>query len=470
MLSNRISAVIKVPAPLFFLAGAATSVTIFSRLDAPTERTVQRLVTVCLLCILFDGGMHIGRDRFRGAAAPILIVGVAGTFATAAALAALGHTVFGFSWYAAVLLGAVLAPTDPAVVFSVLGGSEISGRAGTILEGESGANDPVGIALVASLLSAGNLTDGSIGHVAGEFALQMSVGLAIGVAGGFGLLWFMRRVTLPSEGLYPLRSLAVVFALYSLATIAHGSGFLAVFIAGIVTGDESAPFKREVERFHAALASLAEIAAFVILGLTISLRDLVRLDVWVPTVVIAVVLAVVIRPLCVGACLLPARLRRNETAFVLFAGLKGAVPLLLGTTLLAANVGEPVRLYSIVVGVVVLSVLIQGSLVPAVARRLHLPMRAVEPQPWALGVRLTDEPTNVVRATVGAQSAAAGKPIREVRDVAAEPDDVWVHLVVRNGQILSTRGDTPLEAGDELVLSADPDSHRRLERHITGPS
>ncbi len=470
VLSNRISALTRVPAPLFFLAGAAVAVTVVTKLNAPPERTVERLVTVCLICILFDGGMRIGRDRFQAAMTPILLVGVAGTFLTTAAVAVLVNLGFGFSWYAAVLLGAVLAPTDPAVVFSVLGRREITGRSGTILEGESGANDPVGIALVASLLSVGRLTGGSVGHVTGLFVLQMGVGAVVGVVGGIGLLWFMRRIALPSEGLYPLRTLAFVFVLYAVAALLHGSGFLAVFVAGIVVGDERAPFKREVERFHSALASLAEIAAFVVLGLTVTLRDLVRLDVWVPVVVIAVVLAAVIRPLCVGVCLARAGLRRNEMGFVLFAGLKGAVPLLLGTTLLAARVDAPTRLYSIVVGVVVLSVLVQGSLVPWVASRVRLPIRLVQPQPWAFGVRLTDEPTDVLRLTVRPGSAAVGQSIRQFGESASDSEELWVHLIVRDGRLLSTHGDTTLEAGDELVISADPASHLRIETQVAGPS
>jgi cell volume regulation protein A len=470
VLSNRLSALVRVPAPLFFLAGAAVAVAAVPRLSAPPEQTVERLVAVCLLCILFDGGMQIGRDRFRPAAIPILTVGVAGTFLTTAGVMLLAHVAFGLSWYAAVLLGAVLAPTDPAVVFSVLSQREITGRAGTILEGESGANDPVGIALVASLLSAGKLTGGSVGHVVGEFALQMGVGAALGVAGGLGLLWFMRRVALPSEGLYPLRTLAVAFALYAVVALLHGSGFLAVFVAGIVIGDERAPFKREVKRFHSALASLAEIAAFVVLGLTVTLRDLVRIDVWVPAVIIAVALSAVIRPVSVGLCLARAKLRRNETAFVLFAGLKGAVPLLLGTTLLAARVDSPTRLYSIVVSVVALSVLVQGSLVPAVAGWLRLPMRLLAPQPWALGVRLTSEPTDVLRTSIGPGSAAIGRSIRELGHTGPELDDIWVHLVVRDGELLSNRGDTILAAGDELVVSADPTSHSRIVSLVADPS
>jgi len=466
ILSNRLTSRTRVPAPALFLVVAATTGAVLPGVVAPPERTVERIVTVALLCILFDGGMHIGWRRFRAAAAPIVVVGVAGTFLTAAAAAAVAHFGFGFGWYVSLLVGTAIAPTDPAVVFSVLGQREIRGRSSTILEGESGANDPVGIALLVSLLAAGSLSGGALVQVGGEFILQMGVGAAFGLIGGRSLLWFMRRISLPSEGLYPLRTLASVLVLYGATTIAHGSGFLAVFVAGIVLGDERAPFKKEVERFHSALASLGEIVAFVVLGLTVNLADLTRSDVWVPGLVLGATLAIVIRPLFVWLCLIPAKLRRNEQAFVLFAGLKGAVPILLGSLLLAANVPGAHRLYGIVIVVVAFSVLVQGGLVPAAARALHLPMHLVEPQPWSLGVRLAEEPEGVLRLTVAAGSRADGWTVDEMADAATDSGDsgdVWVNMVVRGGALVSVRGDTVLKAGDEVLVSADEQWHLRLE-------
>jgi len=463
VLSNRLTARLRIPAPALFLAAAAVTQAVVPGLQAPPERTVERIVTVALVCILFDGGLQIGWRRFRAAAAPIVVVGVAGTFLTTAAVAAVAHYGLGLSWYVALLLGTAIAPTDPAVVFSVLGQREIRGRSSTILEGESGANDPVGIALLVSLLGAGSLGGGAFAQVAAEFTFQMGVGAALGLLGGRALLWFMRRVSLPSEGLYPLRTLACVLVLYGGTTLAHGSGFLAVFVAGIVLGDERAPFKREVERFHSALASLGEIVAFVVLGLTVNLADLTRSDVWVPGLLLGASLALVIRPLLVGLCLMPARLRRNEQAFVLFAGLKGAVPILLGSLLLAANIPGAHRLYAIVIVVVTFSVVVQGSLLPTVARALHLPMRIVEPQPWALGLRLAEEPEGVLRLTVAAGSRADDQTVNDIAGAAGD-SGVWVNMLVRQGALVSVRGDTRLQAGDEVLLSADDHWHEHLQR------
>ena len=293
VLSNRLAHRVKLPAPALFLVGAAIAAKVVPALHGPSQQAVERVVTVALACILFDGGMNIGWARFRSAAVPIAVTGVLGTFLTVIAAALLAHFAFGLAWYVSLLVATAVAPTDPAVVFSVLGQREVSGRAGIILKGESGANDPVGIALMAEPDRApAGVSAGAFAHVGGEFLVQMAVGVAVGVAGGRALLWFTRRVPLPSEGLYPLRTLACVLLLFGVATLAHGSGFLAVFTAGIVLGDERAPFKREIELFHAALASLAEIVAFIVLGLTINLGVIARADVWVPGLILGAALAV----------------------------------------------------------------------------------------------------------------------------------------------------------------------------------
>src|SRR5919204_6498537 len=185
VLSNRISERVRVPAPAIFLLAAALASDLMPTLGQVSVTTVQRVVTVALAVSLFDGGMHIGWRRFCQAAGPVVWVGVAGTFLTAAALAAFAHALFGLGWRAGLLLGTALAPTDPAVVFSVLGRRQVAGRSGTILEGESGANDPVGIALLASLLTAGQTAGlAAAGSVAGQFLLQLAVGAVVGVAGG----------------------------------------------------------------------------------------------------------------------------------------------------------------------------------------------------------------------------------------------------------------------------------------------
>lgn len=450
--SHRLSERVRVPTPAFFLAAAALVVELVPSVHEPTHRAVERVVTVALVVILFDGGLHIGAARARASAPAILTLGVLGTFVTVAGGAVLVHLVLRVSWYPSVLVATAVAPTDPAVVFSVLGRREIEGRSGTVLEGESGANDPVGIALMAALLSAGSLSGHALLDVTGTFLLQMAVGAAVGLAGGRLLLLLVRRSPLPGEGLYPVRTLVAAGVLFGTATVAHGSGFLAVFLAGIVLGDERAPYKGEIERFHSALASLGEVVAFAFLGFTVHLDVLGRSDVWVPGLAIGLLLALVVRPVLCLPLLQPARLGRGESAFVLFAGLKGAVPLLLGSLVVGSSVGGGERLYGVVVVVVLVSVVLQGALVPVVARWSGVRMQTVELEPFSIGMRLRDEPQGAHRLTVAAGSAADG---RRIEDVPGLAEGTWISLVLRDGVLVPVRGDTVLRAADEVLVLVD---------------
>ncbi|WP_051367306.1 cation:proton antiporter domain-containing protein [Hamadaea tsunoensis] len=436
---------VRVPAPAIFLIGAAAASDLVPAWGRLSPETVGRIVTVALVVVLFDGGMGIGRRRFRTAAGSIAWVGVAGTFVTAAAVAACAHGLFGLGWQTSLLLGAALSPTDPAVVFAVLGRREIQGRSSTLLEGESGANDPVGIALMAALLAAGGATGWSaVGVGVREFAVQMSVGGVAGVLGGLGLAAFSRRVRLPHPGLYPLRSLAGAGLIYGVTTIAGGSGFLAVFVAGILLGDVAAPFQDDVRRVSTALASLGEIVAFTVLGLTVSLRGLPAGHAWQIGLGLAVLLAVLIRPVLVGLLLLRVRLTPGEKVFVLWCGLKGAVPILLGTFVLASGAAEADRIYGIIFVAVAFSVIVQGGLVGWMAKRCGVPVRERELRPWPLGIRLAGAPellSYVVEAGAPADGAAAG--------TLAEDHGVWIALLVRDGALVPVSADTVVRAGDE---------------------
>lgn len=454
LVANRVSNLIRIPAPALFLVVAAIASDLVPALGDLTQRLDERIVTVALIFVLFDGGMGIGWRRFRRAAGPVLWIGIAGTVVTAAGMALAAHGLFGFGWRTSLLLGTALAPTDPAVVFSVLGGREIAGRSGTILEGESGANDPVGIALLLAVLGATGGGATAVLSGLGEFALQMAVGLAVGAVGGLALRWVMQRVALPNEALYPLRVIAFAAVIYGLAAGLNGSGFLAVFLAGIIVGDVHAPYKPEVERFSSALASLAEIIAFTVLGLTISIRTLVTSTDLLVGLALAALLILVVRPVLVGALLLPVRLETNERLFVLWAGLKGAVPILLGIFLLSSNIPAAAQVYRIIFVVVLVSVVVQGGSVPTVARLLKIPMREQPPQPYAIGMRLRTAPDGLRRFTVQDGSPADGARVSEL-DLG---ENTRLSLASRGGELLPLRRDVTLKAGDELLAFSDPDA------------
>ena len=466
VLSTRLTQRYPVPAPAVFLVAAAAVSDVWPGVyQAVPIRTVERIAVVALIVILFNGGIDIGWRRFRASAGPILSIGLLGTFATAGLVAVLAHYVLGFDWMLAGIVGAAVAPTDPAVMFSVLGRREVAGRSGTTLEGEAGVNDPAGIALMLGMIELATHADASFWVVVREFALAMSIGAALGLLGALALLPVLRRVRLPSEGLYPVLALVLAGSLYGVTSLAHGSGFLAVFIAGLFLGDARTPFKAEIERFSASLASLAELVVFVALGLTIDLTGLSG-RVWLEGIVLALVLALLARPLVVLLTLGLARLSWAERAFITWSGLKGAVPILLAAFAVLGRVAGAERVYGVVFVVVLVSVVGQGTLVPRVARALNIPMRERLLLPWELSVRLGEEPQPAHEFEVGAGSRAAGHRIRDL----PLGEHAWVTLVVRDGVATRPGGSLELRVGDRLLFLAEADDLRPLTRLFTSRS
>jgi cell volume regulation protein A len=454
LLGMRLADRFSVPYAALFLLAAALISEVWTELQTVLSvKEVERIAVIALVLILFDGGLHIGLGRFRRSAGPILALGVLGTFATAGLVAVAAHTLLGFSWIDSGLVGAAIAPTDPAVTFSVFGSREIRGRAGTILEGEAGMNDPVGIALMIGMIELAKEPNGSFGIVISEFLVELTLGLVVGVAGALLLLPLARRVELTGRALYPIRVLAGAGIIYGLAAIVGGSGFLAVFVAGIVLGDAAMPQKGEIESFHASLAGLAEIAAFVALGLTVSVGHLGTLGVWEDGIVLALALAFVARPLAVLPLLLPVRLRRGERIFIAWGGLKGAVPILLGALAVLAGLDGADDLYGIVFIVVLFSVIVQGTSVPHVARRLHVPFR-----------RVYHDLAEVLEFVVGDDAYATGRRLGEL----PLSERAWVGVLIRDGHPHRIDDHVVLEAGDRVHVYSQPEDAPALRRIFEG--
>jgi potassium/hydrogen antiporter len=413
---------------------------------------VQDVATVALVVILFDGGFRIGATRLRRSLRPILSLGIVGTFLTAGVVAVAARYVLGFSWIEAGLVGAAIAPTDPAVTFSVFAGREIRGRSGTILQGEAGMNDPVGIALMIGMIELAQESDGSFWIVVREFVVEMSIGLAVGIAGGLLAKPVLSRLRLTGLALYPIRMLAVAGIVYGIASVAQGSGFLAVFVAGVLLGDVSLLRKGEIESFLSSVGVLAEIAVFIALGLTVAEADL-GFETWVDGIVLAVTVAFVARPLAVVPLLLPERLTQGERLFVAWGGLKGAVPILLGALALVGGVDHASTVYGIVFVVVLFSVIVQGSTVPYVARRFRIRFRRVD-----------HDLAEVREFVVAERSFANGRRIREL----PLGERAWLGVVVRDGHPRATDDKLVLAPGDRVHVYAQPEDGAALERIFTG--
>jgi cell volume regulation protein A len=376
ILSTRIADRLPVPAPVLFLVAAAIAASVWPQVgSALSMRTVERIAVVALVVILLNGGLDIGWSRLRRSAGPVLSAGILGTFLTAGVVALAAHELLGLSWTLSGIVGAALAPTDPAVVFSVLGGREIEGRSGTVLEGEAGVNDPAGIALMLGMIEVATHPDASLLVILREFAVAMGLGVAFGLVAARLVLPALRRLRLSSEELHPVLVLLLALVLYGVTSLADGSGFLAVFILGLLLADAPVLYKPQIERFSASLAGLAEIVVFMALGLTIDLGSIPG-HTWLDGLVLVLVLALVARPLTVALTLTPFDLSRAELGFLAWSGLKGAVPILLAALATLAGVAGAEAVYPLVFVVVLVSVAVQGGLLPRVAQLLGIPMRA----------------------------------------------------------------------------------------------
>jgi cell volume regulation protein A len=286
-------------------------------------------------------------------------------------MAGLVHYVIGMTWKQGLLVAGALAPTDPAVMFSVLGGREIKDRISVILQGESGANDPVGIAVVLGLIEVDRHQAG-VGAMVLHVTLGLAIGALVGAVGGVLMRRVLARPTLATDSLYPLRSLAGAGIIYGVASVLDGSGFLAVFIAGMLVAEAEAPRGKDIELVHQVFASLGEIVVFVALGLTIHLDSLGFHSVWVDGLIVSVMLVLIARPLVVALLLTPLRYPPREQAFISWAGLRGAVPILLAAFTLIEGLPGAHRIYGLVFVVVLVTVLVQGTLLPWVAERCEV--------------------------------------------------------------------------------------------------
>jgi cell volume regulation protein A len=449
--TSQLTARLPLPGAAFFLLAAAGISNLVPQVrDEVAVEKVERLAVAALIVILFDGGMKVGWRRFRVSALPVSVLGILATAVTAVLVALIARYALGFGWLLAGIIGGALAPTDPAVMFSVLRGRQLGGRAATALEGESGINDPVSIAIVVGLLDYAD-GRGSLLAVGREFVVEMAVGAAVGLAVGIVFPFALRHAHFSSEGLFGIAGLVAAGLAYGGASMAHGSGFLAVFVLGVLLGAERTPRKVEIERFGEALASFSEMAVFAALGLTFELSTLGERSIWFEGILLALLLVLVVRPIVVLPLLAPLRMDRRERLFVAWAGMKGAVPILLASFVLIAGVEEGQRIYDIVFVVVAFSVIVQGSSLPWVAARLRIPMRVVEPEPWDVSIRLRHEPRDLRRFVVAPDARAIGRTIREL----PLGENTWISLVVRDGEARQPRGSYVVQAGDEILALAD---------------
>jgi len=367
------------------------------------------------------------------------------------------HYVLGLSWELSVLLGAVTSPTDAAAVFSVLRRVPLPRRLTGALEAESGLNDAPTIVLVTLVSVGGSHT--FLGFAA-EIVYELGVGLASGVLIGFGGAWLLRRSALPSSGLYPLAVLSLAVLSYAAAASLHGSGFAAVYVAALILGNAELPHRAATRSFSEGVAWLAQIGLFVMLGLllTPSRIDLASV---VTAIVAGLALTLLARPLSVLVASVAQPIPLPELGFIAWAGLRGAVPIVLATIPLAEHVPGARQLFDIVFVLVVIDTLVTAPTLPWVAKVLRVARRS---EPRDLDVEaapLERIAADLLQVTISPKSLMHGVEVGELR----LPQGSSVALIVRDGKTLVPERRTVLRRGDDvLVVTARKDREETEQR------
>jgi cell volume regulation protein A len=413
-----------------------------------------------LAVILADGGLSTSWREARPTMRMGLSLATIGVLVSVGIVAVAGHFLLGLSWEIAILLGAVCSPTDAAAVFSVLRVVPLPKRLTGTLEAESGLNDAPTVVLV-TLVSTGALHEHGPLVVAGIVVFELVGGVVSGLALGLAGAWVMRRAALPSSGLYPIAVLSLILIAYGAASIGHMSAFAAAYVAALVLGNSELPHRSVTKSFVEGLAWIAQIGLFVMLGLLLSPG---RIDAGVVGVAIVagVVLSFVARPISVLVSSLAHPMPLKELAFLSWAGLRGAVPIVLTTIPLAEGVDDAERLFDIVFVMVVVFTLLTGPTLPLVARVLRVARRS-EPR----GIAGEPPPLDRVAAdllivTVSPVSKLHGVEVGELR----LPVGANVSMVVRDGETMVPERRTSLRHGDDLIVVTPRRLREETERRL----
>ncbi|HTR74612.1 MAG TPA: potassium/proton antiporter [Solirubrobacterales bacterium] len=460
---------VRVPALLLFLGlGMLAGSEGIGGIDFQNYDLARTLGTIALVLILFEGGLTSGWSEIRPVLGTAASLATLGTLATALLAGVAAKVIFDLTWLEGLIVGSAIAATDSAAIFAVLRNSTLEKRLARSLEGESGMNDPVALLLVIGFIEWIQQPGYGAADMLGLMALKLAVGVVVGLLLGRAAVWMLSRIELPSDGIYPVATVAAAALAYGVSEIAHGSGLLAVYLTALALGSARIPAKRSVVSFHEGLGWVSQISLFILLGLLVFPGDLG--SVAGKGLALSAVLIFVARPLATFAATVFSPLNVREKLMLGWAGLRGATPIWLATFPVVAGVRSGEEEFAIVFFVVVTSTLVQGASFEPLAKRLRLTTdEPALPRRLFESGRIREMGGDIVAFRLPPGAAAAGHPVRDL----GLPREALLNVIVRDGDAIPPRGSTELREGDELHVlvrgELREEVERLTERWVKGP-
>lgn len=431
-------------------------------LDFHDVQLASDLGTTALAVILVEGGLTTRFANIRRLLAPAAVLATVGVGVSMAVIAVAAHLLLGISWQLAFLLGAIVSPTDAAAVFSILRVLPLPRRVAGLLEAESGFNDAPA-AIVVLMLSATPLMIDPV-HAVGAVFYELVAGTAIGLLAGYFGAMMLRRAALPASGLYPLATFALAMVAFASAASVHASGFIAAYLAGVVLANSGLPHRAATRSFAEGLGWLAQIGLFVLLGLLVTPSHLSAE--LIPALVIGAVLLLLSRPISVVASLIWFKVPWREQIFLSWAGLRGAVPIVLATFPIVEGVADSYRLLNIVFILVVVFTVVQGPSLGLFAHWLRL-----IPRDTTREVHVEAAPLDVLEADLLTMTVQPGSKLHNVSVLELRlPDPSVITLIIRKGDTFVPQPDTRITVGDELLIVTTSKTRLAAERRLRAVS
>ncbi|PRO66108.1 potassium/proton antiporter [Alkalicoccus urumqiensis] len=423
--------------------------------------TAQLIGIFALIIILFEGGLQTKFSTVRSVALPSLSLATAGVLITSGIVGVGTYLLFDITWLQALLLGAIVGSTDAAAVFAALKERNIKAKMGATLEAESGTNDPMAVFLTISFIELILTPDASIIGLIPSFFWQMGAGLVIGLVLGKVASFAINRIKLESSGLYPIFSVAFALLTYGTASIIDSSGFLAVYVAALVIGNSELVYRYSIFQFNEGFAWMAQILMFIILGLLVFPADLFTADVMIGGLILSAILIFVARPAAVWLSTIGMGYKMNEKLFVSWAGLRGAVPIVLATFPIVAGVEDSEFFFNVVFFIVLTSALVQGTTINLLAEKLKLmgPKKDTPHHSIEL-ISMGKANAEMMQFKVDSDAAIVGTKLKDLNF----PNKANISAIVRDENLITPYGETEIKSGDFLYILVATKYEKELKK------